>query len=333
MKINHIALYFVAAILLMSCNNDFDLIEEGNEQPIVYGFINVGVDTQFVRVEKTFAGEDINAFNGAQNEDSIYYQDAIVSLRDQESGEVFLLEKVDASLLGYEREAGDFLQNPNIAYSIPTVDLGWTGGEEITLELQLEENEPPVTAETVVLSPVLLRNPTVDNPTNFTFNKKRFEIRVKEEVGIIGLTMYMYIRETNMVDPSQVELIEIPWVLVSGFEVDKTSEFQFPSVEGRLFYTTIAENLDKNKGVFRQFSHFDLVIEGGGNEIIEYRRIQRANSGLTGSQELPLYSNIDGGIGIFSSKYSQRIEDFLVQPATRDSLANGSITGDFNFVN
>ena len=82
----------------------------------------------------------------------------------------------------------------------------------------------------------------------------------------------------------------------------------------------------------REFSHFDIIVEGGGEEILDYRRIARANSGLTGAQELPLYSNISEGIGVFSSKYNAKYENFGIRPETRDSLAQSPIMRGLNFV-
>ncbi len=329
--------YFLSFVLLLAfsaCNDDFDLIEEGVSLPIVYGFIDLGNDTQYIRVEKGFAGEDLNAFEGAQEEDSIYYKDITVSLVDVTSGDKFELERINGTDDGYVRAEGDFLKDPNILYRIPNIDLGFTGGEKVRLEIERGDNLPTITSSTTVLNPVILQGPTNDKPVHFTYNMKSFQLRTHEEVAIVGLKMNIYIRERSTLDPTQVEIVEIPWQMVSSFITDRTKDFQFPKVEGRLFYTTIAANLDMTKPVVREFSHFDIIVEGGGEEILDYRRIARANSGLTGAQELPLYSNIsEGGIGIFSSKYNALYENFSILPQTRDSLVNSPILKGLNFVN
>ena len=332
MKVINILCCLILIGLLGSCKNDFDLVEEGQDIPIVYGFINIGVDSQLIRVERSFAGENINAFQAAQNEDSVYYDDASISIINEATGVEHELERVDATLFGIERDEGDFLLEPNIAYYVPTDQLAFRGGEEVTLVIDRGNEKPAVTSTTTVLTPVDLTDPVPDKPIHFTYRNKAFFFSKEKEVGVLGLTMFMYIREIDIDDPSQQEIIKVTWRMISGLDVDKTSDFEIPRVEGRQFYTTLANNLDPEKKVFRQFSHFDLFVQGGGDEISEFRRIARANSGLTGAQELPLYTNIDGGIGIFSSKYSRLYEGFTVSGETRDSLQVSQILEGYNFV-
>lgn len=317
---------------LTSCNDDFDLVDEGVAVPIVYGFVDIGNDTQYLRIQKGFAGEDLNAFEGAQQEDSVYYKDITVSLVNADNGNRVTLERVNGTDDGLFRDEGDFLTEPNVLYRATSSQLGYAGGENVRLEIDRGDDLDVVTATTKVLSPILLQGPTSDKPVHFTYNFKSFQLRTTEDVAIIGLKMIIYIREISTVDPTQVEIVEIPWQMVSSFISDQTKDFQFPKVEGRLFYTTIAAGLDENKPVIREFSHFDIIVEGGGSEILEFRRIARANSGLSGAQELPLYTNLSEGIGIFSSKYNERYENFVIKPETRDSLARSPLLSGYNFI-
>lgn len=327
-------LLFFSLIVMSSCNDDFDLIEEGDTLPVVYGFLNVGSDTQYVRVEKAFAGEDINAYTAAQIEDSVYFKNATVTLVDVESNTRYNLERVDANLYGQEREDGDFLNSPNVAYAIPSSQFNPTAGGEIRLEVDRGEGEPLVTSSTKIIPPVELGGLlTPGDEIGFTYKDKTFTIQVSpDETGLMGMTMYIYIDEIDVLDPSKVEQVVVPWRLFNGKEVDKNRAFQNVKVSGLLFYSALASGLVKDKAVNRQFSHLDIYLEAGGNEIVEFRRIARANSGLTGAQELPLYSNISEGIGIFSSKYDTLYRGFFLSAATRDSLAEIKLLDGYNFV-
>ena len=257
-----------------------------------------------IRVEKAFAGEDLNAFDGAQEEDSIYYKNAVVRLVNTESGQSYIMERVNGTDVGIVRDEGDFLKDPNVLYRAITGDLDFQGGETIRLEIERGDNLPLVEAETDVLSRIELRRPEAGESVNFTFSDFSVQLIVGEETQIMGLLMDIYIKETNINDPSDVRIVTIPWRMSNGYLRDGTSQFQFPkNISGKSFYTTIASNLDASLPVRREFISFDITVEGGGKEILEYRRIAQANTGLTGAEELPLYSNIsEGGIGIFSSK-------------------------------
>lgn len=333
MKFNYILGLFALAFVVFSCNDEFDLVEEGANLPIVYGFIDLGLDTQYLRIEKSFAGEDINAYEAAQVEDSIYFQNVDVSLVNGRTGSEYILERIDANQIGFQREEGDFLRDPNYVYRVIASQTDLEGGDEIELRINRGDNSAIVSSKTLLLDSIGLSQPTVDRPDNFPVkNNKAFTLRLSDEVALVGINMIMYVKETDMTDPTQSEIVEIEWRIFNGKEREDNNAFIALQTPGRLFYTTLVDRLDANKQVFREFVGYDLILQGGGQEMVEYRRIERANSGLTGAQELPLYSNIDGGVGIFSSKYTNRINGFTLNPQARDSLANGSITGDLNFI-
>jgi hypothetical protein len=64
---------------------------------------------------------------------------------------------------------------------------------------------------------------------------------------------------------------------------------------------------------------------------VKYISIYSANLGITGSQEIPLYSNINGGVGIFSAKKTIGIGDLLMVQSSQDSLISGIYTNKLNF--
>ena len=329
-----ILLIFAAlvALFISSCNNDFDLIEEGEDIPVVYGFINLGDSAQYIRVENAFSDEETNALTLALQEDAIYYENIEVRLVNETTGSEFILERVNANNEGYQRDEGDFLVDPNYVYKIKTEELDFQGGEIARLELHRGDDLDVVTARTPVLPPTEVRRPNVDDPVSFTWRDYSVQVNTTSDAGLLGLKMYMYILERDKLDPTIEDTVRIDWVIVSSFPNDTTTKFQFLSIPGRQFYTTIAQNLDASKQVNRRFSHFDLEVLSAGIETLEFRRIALANGGLTGSLELPLYSNLSEGIGLFSSKNVVLTEGFFLDNGPRDSLANGQITGDLNFI-
>jgi hypothetical protein len=316
-----------------SCNNDFDLIEEGEDIPVVYGFVNLGDSAQYIRVENAFSDEETNALTLAKQEDAVYYENIEVRLVNEATGSEFVLERVNAANEGYVRDEGDFLVDPNYLYKIKTEELDFAGGEVVRLELIRGDDLDIVTARTPVLPPSEIRLPLLDRPVGISSTGNlTIQVNTNEEVGLIGMRMIMYIIETDQLDPTVRDTAEVVWNIASSFPNDTTRTFQFLNVEGRQFYTTLVDQLDDTKPVNRVFSHFDLEVLTAGKETLEFRRIALANGGLTGSLELPLYSNLSEGIGLFSSKNITTTEGFFLGNTTRDSLANGQITEGLNFV-
>ena len=329
---NRILVCLIAVGLLASCKNDFDLIEEGNNFPVAYGFINLSDTAQYIRVERAFGEEDRNAVTLAQDPGEVFYDNVGVTLTNESTGSVFTLEKVNAANEGYTRDPGDFLVDPNFLYKIRTSELDLTGGEKVTLTITPPDDLSIATGQTTVINPISMRFPNVDNPINLAATQTRIQLKTSPEVGIIGVRYYLYVRESQTFDPTVVDTVVAVWNVSDDLPMDSMVSTQTLILETRGFYQTLANQLDKEADVIRRFSHLDIEIAYAGRELLEFRRIALANGGLSGSLELPPYTNLENGRGIFSSKRDFLAEGILVDPRTRDSLANGQITGDLNFI-
>lgn len=87
----------------------------------------------------------------------------------------------------------------------------------------------------------------------------------------------------------------------------------------------------KDPAFDRFFTSFDFVITGGGREFLNFTEALAANAGITGTQDFPLYSNIEGGQGIFSSKNTMEFKGYNISSASLDSLAFSRYTIGLNF--
>ena len=126
------------SLLIVSCDNELDIIEARKDIPVVYGFISLSDTAQYIRLEKAFVDETTSALVIAQDPDSLYYDDATVELVRTSNGASFALEMVDGKLEGYSREEGAFAQSPNYLYKIRTADIALEGDQEYTLRISRE---------------------------------------------------------------------------------------------------------------------------------------------------------------------------------------------------
>ena len=90
--------------------------------------------------------------------------------------------------------------------------------------------------------------------------------------------------------------------------------------------------MEKRQDVVRQMKDIEFQIYSGGREMLAKQDLVDANFGITGSQDLPLYSNITGALGIFTAKNYLSVSGYSIKPgAGLDSLFNGIHTKDLNF--
>ena len=105
---------------LFSCSNEFELNAPAKEIPIVYGLLSRSDDVHYIRIEKAFIDENTSALELAQDPNALYFENVQVELVHESNGDAFLMERVDASQLGLEREDGIFATTPNILYKLGT---------------------------------------------------------------------------------------------------------------------------------------------------------------------------------------------------------------------
>ena len=202
-------------------------------------------------------------------------------------------------------------------------------GRNYQLSVTYDETQPPATGTTK-----LLRNTVIDLPNaNRAFDATSLNgIRIKfrsEDFGLQTEPIYdvffeMIINETSA-GQSIVRTITIP--IRRNF-----SETDF-RVENEAFYSGIRSALMVDPNVTRRIQDLKLVVIAGGEELANYIRVTQANLGITSSQDVPTYTNLSTGVGVFSSRNTARSESLELTGPSIDSLQNGRITGMLNFAN
>ncbi len=336
MKTTRILAFVALGFLLSGCNNDLELTAPWKDIPVVYGLINHQDTAHYIRVEKAFLDPETDAFTLAQIADSLYYDQAVVKLHDVKTGETWTLERVDGNLEGYVRQPGIFAQAPNYLYKIRGDVIDLQGGEELEFILERGDDSEPVTATTFVLEDMHFATGLPGDKLSFRYTS---DTRVAWVPGphawVFDLLMYIHYRETDPDNPGNVLDKTVVWKVRKGIEREVSGGqpvssvlVEFPGIE---FYQFMANNIEANDAVVRTFKSIDLEVVGAGAEFKELLDISQANVGITGSQELPSYTNLSEGVGIFSSRIVLRKDGIVLTPESRDSLAQGIYTRKLNF--
>jgi hypothetical protein len=323
---------FLLIGLIFSCSNDFDLTEERRDIPVVYGLLNPTDTAQYIRIERAFIDDSISALEIAQRPDSLYYESLDASLVNVNTEERFQLTRVDGNLEGYPRNEGVFAQAPNYLYKAGPSEFTPLEGETYRLEINRGDGLDLITAETLIVdNPVLVSPPPgQDVVLNFRYNLEnpafveplRFEWKITE--GVI-FDIRMNLKYIESVDGGPFEQKSIVWPIVRSLQELETS------IQGIEFYAFLAANIEEDPSAIRLFQNLDLILDSGGQTILDFINIGQANLGITSSQDIPTFTNLSEGVGLFSSRNSLIRENIGVTPGTQDSLRFGSITGHLNF--
>jgi hypothetical protein len=107
--------------------------------------------------------------------------------------------------------------------------------------------------------------------------------------------------------------------------LEETNIFEF---EGEKFFNFLKNELVKDPLIERKFLSIDLIMTVGSEDLKTYRIINEEITGIV--QERPQFTNINNGIGLFSSRFTKNRENFQLANRTIQYLT--SIDGfDRNF--
>lgn len=338
MTSNHPMYRILFALVLLTltaaCRDDFELTAPYADIPVAFAYLDPGQEENFVRVQKAFFGVNGNAELAAQSADSLYYDEneATVSIAIN-NGDPFVLEQVNGADFGLVRDTGEFAQGPNLLYRLPP-ELNLVGGRTANLTIS-RPGETDATASTTILSPLEIRGPSSE--VGIVIENYRNLTNIRWVVGqgrpqIYDIRMFIYVREFDANDLDNSEIRRLEFVIATDYEPEdnSNSSVSFP-LENERFWRFLGNALEADEDIIRQFQTVDIQVTGVGEEISESINLAEANGGITSAQPLPIYTNLSGGLGIFTSRVVDLSVDLTLDARNNDTLRNGIYTGDLNF--
>ena len=316
---------------IMSCTDEVDIIEEGKVIPVVYGFLNVGDTAQYIRVEKVFGEEGKDAYTTASDSSQIFFGPELeVQMSVDTSEGWYTLQRVDGATEGFPRDSGVFYYKSNPLYKLLTDVFDFRVDAPVYLRLVLD-GEEIATSTTHVVGPIVMRFPI--EPTVYWDNSKPLNVRIKttRSARVFDIRLRLHIEEHPFDDPGQVRQVVLDWTPLQ-LERRTPSIFQFFTIDAGALYAFLASQLELDPNVQRRLVSFDIGVSAGGEEFEEYENLALANVGITGALELPLYSNVEGGLGIFTSVSHLFLEGYVLDKSSVDSLVSQKELQPYNFV-
>ncbi|MBK8847375.1 MAG: DUF4249 family protein [Bacteroidetes bacterium] len=315
---------FGFVLFFSSCKNEIDLIADYKDTTIVYALLNPTDSVQYIRIHKAFVGEG-NALEMAQYTDSFYYSSNLkVQLEEYKDG--FLKRtitcKEDTSI---KKDAGIFATNPNLLYAAHD---SIKQGNDYKLIITRGETAAPVTSTTIVLSNVFLIR-----PTGFTINfldTPFVIIWYTSPYGVVYEPVFrFYYSETEKLNSQNTvaKYVDMRLGQKSIKETDVREKMEV-GLEATSFFRFVGTTIKKDTTVYRNALSLEMIIYGGTQELYDYYRINNLTTNL--AQNIPFYTNITNGIGIFTSR---RKDTYLKQLSNEslDELKNGEFTKHLGF--
>ncbi|MBL7816945.1 MAG: DUF4249 family protein [Saprospiraceae bacterium] len=334
-KIQTTSLYAVFACFFclfnISCNNDLDLVEGGKEVPIVYGFLSLNDTATYIRIEHSFVDENKPAGELALIADSLYYANINVTLVRVSNNEKFNLTRVNGTTEGYPRDKGTFAQSPNYLYKAKNSTLSMRADEQWRIVVQKTgDTKVLAQATTKVVGDYNIFAPQAGTSLFLTYDNT-FNISVESSELTAKFYDVKVIVNYDETIGSTMTAKKAEWLLASGSPRRATDAQSFFRRNAKDFYVFLANAIPVNTNATRKFKDFDIEVTAGGQELIDFVNVGISNIGITGSQAIPTYTNIENGLGIFTSRSKAVLKGMKLNQQSLDLLTNGDLTKNLNF--
>ena len=296
-------LFFLFIILFSSCETDFDVNAQWEEVIIVYGLIDPNIEDQLIKINKAFLGEG-DALQMASIADSSNYNPSdllvrIHRIRQQAFNQYDTISSVTLNDTILDKDDGLFSTDNNIIYTFKKPSSFYNTNSLYALEIINLISGHKVTSQTEIINTFSFEslNPSFewglyngDLPDSLKFRTKNIEWQPSTNGVIYQLDIVINYIENN-------DTINLPW---SQPLVEYTSGNMSLKIKGDQFFQFLTTNLTNNTP--KQFLNLDLVMTVGSDDLKTYINVNKPFSGIV--QERPVFSNINNGVGLFSSRFT-----------------------------
>jgi len=280
---------------LNSCSTDVDLYADYKDITIVYGLLDAGQDTNFIKITKAFLGPG-NALEIAKDPDSSNYAEKLnVILQGRKNGNDLTPVVLD-TLTIHNKLAGDsifYFPSQLLYYTDASLDAEATYTLKIAPESKAIEAKTDLIASFGVVRPVNMINFASTLATQVEWNSarggKRYEVQL--------VFNYKELRPGN---PDTIYK-QMDWNLGTRHAQNLNGgEAMSVSYMGSDFYNRLGQQLDDALNVKRWAGKVVLTISAGGDELSTFIDVNAPSNSIV--QEIPQYTNITNGYGIFSAR-------------------------------
>lgn len=334
----NIALTFTLIYSLLffaGCSTDFDMYADYKDITIVYGMADIENDTTWVKITKAYTGPG-DALLFAQNPDSSNYTYKLdVSMVGKKNGsnlepiifDTLTIHNKEITDTIISAEGDTLILNP---FYSPNQLMYYAVGEinkDAVYTLNINRSGKTLTAVSDIVAPFSVSKPvnriTFSNSAtgsdgkiewNSAKNGKRYEVSLRFYYSELGP------------DYSDTLHKSVSWrvgvVSSSGLAGgEKLAE----TYSGLAFYNLLTKELEPIPNVERWAGTVDITIACGSQVLATYLNINAGGGSML--EEVPIYSNIVGGSGIFASRYTTG-KNIRISSVTERTLINDY---DFGF--
>lgn len=326
------------AITWTSCETEFSLNGDYTVTPIVFGLLDHTSDVHIIKITKAFMGDGDNLVY-AQEPDSSYFTSVDARVIEYNTNGVATGREwqLHDSIISSKDTSGVFYAPEQKVYVFYADDLN----EEFEYELvaYLNESSEPVTARTALIDGFgVSTSIIIYTEINFAGNTvvddqdyKSWTFPVTEGNHALRYNYKYTIHWTETYLDNSTKSFSATRNNGDKFQEDPDNpSVQTVSFSGLDFYKWVKDIVpgaaDDPTVTKRHFDGLDLRITVAHQDLDQYMDVTQPVTSI--AQVQPEYTNINGGLGLFSSRVILDLTGYTLNKASRKELCRGQHTGD-----
>jgi hypothetical protein len=274
---------------MAGCDNEIDINAPWRETPVVYAFLDPNTGTQYLRIEKTYQNSvDLTTEEGAKINDSLYFDNIVVKVKKVNSDSIFIFTKTT----DIPKETGFFSSGTHYLYKsslYPQPSVNYT------LEIYSPKTQNTYLSTTTAIG----KSNLIANTFRFSPKEASLTLTLTPISGAADIKptlRFKYLEYSTSIANSDTFFVD--YVVDENVSMNG-SNLRY-NINNRVFVNYIKDIINVKSGYTRKIVGFDLFFIGAGKEIIDLINVMKPSSMVV--QKKLEYSNISGGLGIFSSR-------------------------------
>lgn len=334
-KISYLLIVLMAAFH-MSCETDIDVNAEYKDITLVYGLIDPADSNHYIKVNKAFIGEG-NALDLAAEANNFNYPDGELGVVVEAYNQGALVNTYTTTRTVNEipKDEGIFDDSENVLFRFTEPNIN----EDFTYKLKIYNNAlaKEITSETTIANPPIVGTPSKQQKLTFwvgTLATGAYVDRVittssGENVGRMDVKLIFKYHE-HYTTASGLSPVTKTLVMPLG-DRQTTSSLGGETIEWEISGASFYDNIERNvpqPSTISFFSHRELdnvsfEFNIAGTELNTYMLVAAPSN--TVNQDKPSYTNIENGVGVFSSRTTYLWESNIVPSTGNINLNNETI--------
>ena len=312
-------LFLLFSVAFSSCETDFNVNADWEEVTVVFGLLDQSQDRQYIRINKAFLGNE-SAYVMASVSDSLNYNPDYLEVKIEKlSTSGVVLQSIILTDTIMEKEDGYFATDNNIIYVFDT-DNFLNEEKEYLLTVTNKLSGKVITSKTKLIHDINLMS-SFDNPVykmgfynqTGSFSNTTVEWNHSQNASIYQMTLYV-----NYTEYGQDTVEKTIQKLYPIIDFDGNTNLK-QNISGEEFFNLIAFNVTKDNTVNRRINNIDLLFSAASQDLKTYISLNEPPTGIV--QERELFTNINGGIGLLSSRYNKLQENIDLTTSTNQAVA------------